>query len=175
MPVLSDGFKRALGSWPSGVAIVTTRAGDEIQGMTVSAFSSVSLDPPLVLICADKTSNTHALLQRSGCFAVNILAADQADLALHFADKTREATRFQGLSCGRGVTGAPLIPGVVASIDCVTLDNVDAGDHVIHVGRADHVATYDRPPLLYLRSGFGAFARHRERPQREDQCSSPTA
>jgi flavin reductase (DIM6/NTAB) family NADH-FMN oxidoreductase RutF len=155
--VTPDTFRRALGSWGSGVAIVTARLGDEVHGMTVSALSSVSLDPPLVLVCADKSSNTHALMQRSGCFAANILADDQEALALRFADKKQEATRFVGLPVDHGPTGSPLLPDAVASIDCVTLQSVDAGDHVIHVGRAEHVVVSERRPLLYLRSAFGAF------------------
>lgn len=173
MAVSSEAFRRALGCWGSGVAIVTTRAGEKIHGMTVSALSSVSLDPPLVLVCADKASNTHALMQRSCCFAANILAAGQETLALRFADKRQEATRFDGLAVEQGVTGAPLLPDVAAGIDCVTVDCVDAGDHAIYVGRVEYVVSSDRPPLLYLRSVFGNFAG--QKTGRPGQCASSTA
>ncbi len=173
MTVSSLAFKRALACWGSGVTIVTARAGTEIHGMTVSAFSSVSLDPPLVLVCADKGSNTHKLMQRSGCFAANILAEDQRALALRFADKRQEATRFDGVAFQQAITGAPLLLDVVASIDCVTVDSFDAGDHVIHLGRVEHAVSTDRRPLLYFRSEFGNFDDRRDF-SRSDQFSSTT-
>ncbi len=109
--VLVADLKRVLSRRASGVAIVTARAGDRIHGMTVSAFTEVSLDPPLVLVCADKSSNTHPLIAEGRVFAVNLLARDQEALSNRFASKVDEDRRFEGLAFDRGETGAPLLAG----------------------------------------------------------------
>jgi flavin reductase (DIM6/NTAB) family NADH-FMN oxidoreductase RutF len=155
MPVDAESFKRALGSWASGVTIVTSQHGGERLGMTVSAFSSVSLAPPLVLVCADKSSNTNALIQKSGTFTVNVLAAGQSALSNLFADKKREAIRFDGLDCRPGATGCPRLPGVLATLDCRVHEAVDAGDHWVYIGavEAAEIAS-DKEPLVYHRGGY---------------------
>jgi len=149
-----DAFKRTLGSWPSGVTIVTSEHDGHRMGMTVSAFSSVSLDPPLVLVCADKASNTNKLIQASGAFTVNVLGREQSALSALFADKKREAIRFDGLDWKTGATGCPRIPGALAHIDCRVRDAVDAGDHFVYVGSVE-ASTIDaeQEPLVYWR-GF---------------------
>ena len=158
MPVDAESFKRALGSWASGVTIVTSQHGGERLGMTVSAFSSVSLAPPLVLVCADKGSNTNALIQKSGNFTVNVLAAGQSALSNLFADKKREAIRFDGLDCRAGATGCPRLPGVLAVLDCRVHEAVDAGDHWVYIGavEAADIAS-DKEPLVYHRWAYKAL------------------
>lgn len=159
MAVSSELFRRALGRWASGVAIVTSRAGERIHGMTVSAFSSVSLDPPLVLVCADKTSDTYALIAEAGFFAVNILAAEQRELSDRFASKKDEHRRFEGLETHTAVTGAPLLPGCLAHIDCRVVATHDAGDHVIYVGRVEAIREdASRQPLLHFQGGYWGLA-----------------
>ncbi|MGH0032067.1 MAG: flavin reductase family protein [Myxococcota bacterium] len=159
MTVSAEEFKGALGRWATGVTIVTTRAGDRVHGMTVSAFTEVSLDPPLVLFCADKASNTLPLIEAAGVFAVNVLARDQEALSNRFASKKDEWKRFEGLDCEEGPTGAPLLPGTVASLDCRVVMSHDHGDHVVYVGEVAEIRTSDRPPLLYFGGGYGAFGR----------------
>jgi flavin reductase (DIM6/NTAB) family NADH-FMN oxidoreductase RutF len=155
MPVDTDRFKRALGSWTSGVTIVTSAHDGERLGMTVSAFSSVSLAPPLVLVCADKASNTNTLIQKSGAFTVNILAAGQSALSNLFADKKREAIRFDGLECETGATGCPRLPGVLAVLDCRVHEAVDAGDHWVYIGVVEDAAIEsDKQPLVYHRGAY---------------------
>jgi flavin reductase (DIM6/NTAB) family NADH-FMN oxidoreductase RutF len=159
LPVSSEQFRQALGRWASGVAIVTSRAGERVHGMTVSAFSSVSLDPPLVLVCADKTSDTYAVIAEAGFFAVNILSSEQRDLSNRFASKKDEHRRFVGLETREACTGAPLLPGCLAHLDCQVVATHDAGDHVIYVGRveaADEDA--DREPLLHFQSAYRTLA-----------------
>jgi flavin reductase (DIM6/NTAB) family NADH-FMN oxidoreductase RutF len=147
-----DTFKRTLGSWASGVTIVTSQHAGERLGMTVSAFSSVSLDPPLVLVCADKNSNTNTLIHASRTFTVNVLGRDQTALSNLFADKKREAIRFDGLDCKTGATGCPRIPGALASLDCTVRDAVDAGDHWIYVGAVEAAEIdAEQEPLVYWR------------------------
>jgi len=158
MSVSADTFRHALGHWASGVAIVTSAAGDRIHGMTVSAFSSVSLDPPLVLVCADKTSHTLVLIEESGVFAVNVLSHGQQALSNRFASKKDEDRRFEGLAWRRGATGAPLLPGVLGAIDCRVVAAHDAGDHVIYVGRVETAEVLAGEPLVYYASRYRALA-----------------
>ncbi len=154
MPVSPDDFKKALSCWATGVTIVTARAGDRVHGMTVSAFTEVSLDPPLVLVCADKTSNTHPLIAEGGVFAVNVLSRDQAELSNRFASKKDEHLRFVDLEYETGKTGAPLLAGTAATLDCTLVATHDAGDHVIYVGRVEWARNTEREPLLYWGSAY---------------------
>ena len=149
MPVTADEFRAALARWASGVAIVTAAAGDRVHGMTVSSFASVSLDPPLVLVCADKSSITLEVLEAGGVFAVNVLADDQQPLSDRFASKKDEHRRFEGVSWRRGATGAPLLDGTVAALDCRVVAAHDAGDHVIYVGQVEVAEVHGGEPLLY--------------------------
>ena len=157
MAVTVDEYKAGLDRWASGVTIVTARAGDRIHGMTVSDFSGVSLDPPLVSVCADKTSNTLALIRDGQCFAVNVLAAGQEALSNKFASKKQEWERFDGLETEDGPSGAPLLPGCVSNIDCTLLAEHDAGDHVIFVGQVERITSRDLEPLLYFGGAYGRF------------------
>lgn len=155
MPVDTDTFKRSLGSWPSGVTIVTSQHGAERLGMTVSAFTSVSLVPPLILVCADKASNTNKLIHASRSFTVNVLGREQSALSNLFADKKREAIRFDDLDCKTGATGCPRLPGALASLDCTVRDVVDAGDHIVYVGTVeDAIIDAEQEPLVYWRGGY---------------------
>jgi len=153
-PLDADTFKRALASWASGVSVVTARDGERVHGLTVSAFSSVSLEPPLVLVCLDKTSNTLQLVDAGKVFSVNILAEDHEELSQRFASKEHEDRRFEGLECSYGVNGCPHIPGAVSTLDCRVVNTVDAGDHVLYLGQVEAAHTSDRPPLIYLRGQY---------------------
>ena len=137
---------------------MTTRYGERVHGMTVSAFTEVSLEPPLVLVCADRSSNTRPLVDAAGVFAVNILSRDQEALSNRFASKKEEARRFEGLEYDTGTTGAPLLRGVVANLDCRVVANHEHGDHVVYVGSVEAVRCTDREPLLYFGGGYGALA-----------------
>jgi flavin reductase (DIM6/NTAB) family NADH-FMN oxidoreductase RutF len=156
--VTAEEFKAALRGWTSGVAIVTSRAGDEIHGMTVSAFSSVSMLPPLVLICADKSSNTNPLIVRGQVFAVNVLAADQQALSIRFASKHEEWRRFEGIDWSELATGAPILAGVASALDCRVVATHDAGDHLIHVGSVEAATSGGGEPLLYFDAAYRTLA-----------------
>ena len=159
MAVDRQQFRAALRHWASGVTVITTRAGERALGMTVSAFSSVSLEPPLVLVCADKTSHTCPAIAESGVFAVNVLAADQSELSNRFATDGNEAVRFDGLACRSGPTGAPWLPGAVAVLDCRLVDTHEAGDHRIYVGRVEATEVHaGREPLLYYDAAYHVLA-----------------
>jgi flavin reductase (DIM6/NTAB) family NADH-FMN oxidoreductase RutF len=152
-------FKSALRQWASGVTIVTTRCGERIFGMTASAFSSVSLDPPLVLVCIEKKAHTLPWIVESGVFAVNVLAEGQHELSNRFATDGNESVRFDGLACRSGPSGAPWLPDTVAVLDCRVAGAHEAGDHWIYVGEvqtAEVVA--GREPLLYYDATYRSLA-----------------
>ena len=157
MTISAEDFKRALSRRASGVAVVTARNGEKIHGMTVSAFTEVSLSPPLVLVCADKTSNTLPVIRAGGVFAINVLAREQQALSNRFASKKDEDKRFHGLEFDVGRTGAPLLRGVAVNIDCRVVAEHEAGDHVIYIGEVQEVRSFDHDPLLYFRGTYGSF------------------
>ena len=157
MSITAEQFKEALRRWASGVTIVTARAGERIHGMTVSAFTSVSMAPPLVLICADKTSDTLQVIDAGGVFAANVLARGQEALSDRFAWGD-EATRFEGVEWHERKTGSPLLAGACAAFDCRVVACHDAGDHVIYVGRVEGLETSDAEPLLYRAGKYRALA-----------------
>lgn len=158
MAVAPDALKAVLGRRAAAVAIVTARDGERVHGMTVTAYTEVSLEPPLVLVCADRSSNTHPLIAAGGVFALNLLSEGQAELSNRFASKKDEARRFESLEWETAVTGAPILPGVLGALDCRVVAAHEAGDHVIYVGRVEAVRSFpEREPLLYQRGTYGAF------------------
>jgi flavin reductase (DIM6/NTAB) family NADH-FMN oxidoreductase RutF len=158
MAIDVETFKRALGSWASGVTIVTSRHAELQHGMTASAFCSVSAEPPQVLVCANRDSSTHRVIERSHCFSVSILAAGQEELSNLFADKSREELRFEGLACTTGATGCPRIPGALAHLDCRVVRAVEAGTHVIYIGLVEDASIREAPPLAFYRGRYQRLA-----------------
>lgn len=143
-------FKAALGQWPSGVSVVTTRVGSMPAGMTVSAFFSVSLAPPLVAVCLDRKAATLGLITQSGRFAVNVLSSGQSELSDRFATRDNEPTRFDGVALARVEgAGSPLLAGAIVHIDCELRATHDAGDHVLCVGEVGVAVTHPGMPLIY--------------------------
>jgi flavin reductase (DIM6/NTAB) family NADH-FMN oxidoreductase RutF len=135
----------------SGVTVVTTRRGDERFGLTASSFVSVSVDPPLVLVCVARTASAHSVIEESRVFAVNILGVHQLDAGLRFAGLKPEITdRFEGLTWASGATGSPLLVDAIASLDCRLHASHPGGDHTIFVGEVVHaVLPRNEAPLLY--------------------------
>ncbi|MCU0464616.1 MAG: flavin reductase family protein [Anaerolineae bacterium] len=151
-------FRQSLSQWASGVTVVTLAHGGEYHGMTASSFSSVSLTPPLILVCIAHHAATHARLMETGAFAVNILAEHQADLGKRFAGMMPDITdRFADLTITTAETGSPLLDGVLAALDCRTHQTVEAGDHTILIGEI--VAAHVNPgePLIYSNRRWGGF------------------
>lgn len=154
----SRAFRNALGEFATGVAIVTTQVGDEAPiGITVNSFSSVSLDPPLVLWCLDKGSDRLDAFERCDGFTINILAETQQ----HLSDQLSRSGQSQldGISVHEGVNGCPFLSGALATFECEVHARHDAGDHIIMVGR---VKSFQQPsasaPLIYHRGGYRALA-----------------
>ena len=158
MPIDQDAFKEALRGWASGVTVVTSRAGDKVHGMTVSAFSSVSADPPLVLVCANRASKTHGVIEEGGVFAVNILAEHQQDVSNVFASSKHEDSRLERVRWREGETGAPLIDEALASFECEVRSAHHEGSHTIYIGRVEAVHTTDAAPLLYYKGGYRSLS-----------------
>ncbi len=151
-------YRTALGRFASGVTVVTSRGGDDRDvGMTVSAFSALSLSPPLILLCVDHAASVAPVLCHTERFAVNVLAEGQEALSRRFAE--REVDRFDGVAFARGQHGIPLLDGAVAHLECRTVTRHPGGDHTILVGEVLSTAVHDGDPLLYYRGGYGRLAR----------------
>lgn len=151
-------FRSVLGRFASGVTVVTIRDAAGIDhGMTVSAFCSVSLVPPLVLICVEKGASMYEALGRSTRFAVNVLEARQEEVARRFSDEHPD--RFEGVGFTRGLTGAAIIDDCLASIECDVLSRHPGGDHTIVIGSVIGAATHEGRPLLYYRGGYATLER----------------
>jgi flavin reductase (DIM6/NTAB) family NADH-FMN oxidoreductase RutF/DNA-binding GntR family transcriptional regulator len=149
-------FRDVMGRFASGVTVITTRSGGADSGTTASAVSSLSLDPPMVLVCLNMTSSTQAAVRDAGCFAVNILGADQSDLAYQFATKSG-AAKFEGAEILRGERDVPLLAGALAHIQCRVAETVVGGTHTVFLGEVDHAAASEGAPLTYFRGTFGRF------------------
>jgi flavin reductase (DIM6/NTAB) family NADH-FMN oxidoreductase RutF len=155
MGISTGHFKTALRQWPSGVSVVTTRVGSVSAGMTVSAFFSVSLSPPLVAVCIDRKAVTLGLIAQSGRFAVNVLSSAQSELSDRFAAKDNEPARFDGVALDAVESArSPLISGAVVHLDCELTATHDAGDHVLCVGQVGVALTHPGAPLIYHASGY---------------------
>ena len=153
MSVSPDEFRSVLGRFPSGVTVVTTTARDRSdQGMTVSAFCSVSLEPPLVLICIEKTASAYDALTTAPGFVVNILSASQEQIARRFS--IVDIDRFEGVGYSRSQNGFAVLDDVLGVIECATFAMHDAGDHTIIVGEVEAARAENRTPLLYYRGGY---------------------
>ncbi len=149
-------FRRALGQFASGVTVVTTRdASGRPHGLTVSAFCSVSLRPPLVLVCIDRRSEANAGMRESGLFAVSVLAEGQEDVSRRFAAHGR--AKVQDFPFVEGGHGLPLVPGALAHLECRVRSAHDEGDHTVWVGEVRGLAAQPGPPLLHHAGAYGAF------------------
>ncbi len=147
-------FRSACGLFASGVTVVTRRLPDEAPyGMTVSSFTSVSLDPPLILVCIDSKARFLRELAADEPFAVNILSERQQHLAMRFADR-REDDRFSGVEWSAGWNGLPLLHGVVVTFACRLKQNVPSGDHAILIGEVHEIQRHKGSPLVWCDRGY---------------------
>ena len=152
MAVDEAAFKLAMSHFASGVTIVTTVHEDTRFGMTVASFASLSLHPPLVLICVEKSVKSHDAIAGARKFGVSFLAAEQADISSRFA--SRREDKFEGVGVRTGMLGVPLIEGALTTIECTLYEQLPGGDHTIFVGEVVDVQTREGVPLLYYRSGY---------------------
>lgn len=148
-------FREVLGRFATGVTVVTTCDGTQRSGITVNAFTSVSLDPPLVLICIERIAQIHDVLLHSGFFAVNILGTAQQSLSECFASRSRlRHDAFCDAASHTVTTGAPILDGAHAFVDCRTIAVYPGGDHSIFVGQVEALGSGGDMPLLYYRGTY---------------------
>jgi flavin reductase (DIM6/NTAB) family NADH-FMN oxidoreductase RutF len=158
--VQSEDYRNVMRHWPSGVTVVTVLDGGTAHGMTASAFTSVSINPPLVLVVVDKRWRSHGFLLQGRVFCVNILTEDQVDISDRFAGRQGDiADRFAGLATAVAASGAPVLTDALAWLDCRLDQHYDAGDHAIFVGRvlAVGVPHPEARPLLYHDTRYRAL------------------
>ncbi len=159
--VTADIFRSVIGRFASGITVITAvdDAGAD-HGMTATAFASVSLVPPLVLVCVDLSSTMHDVLEGAAHFAVSLLSAGQEELSRRFGSGEAqrggiaEADRFEGVGYTRSASGAALLNDALAHIECRVHDRHVAGDHTIVIGEVESAVAFDARPLLYYRSGY---------------------
>ena len=149
-------FRSVMGHFASGVTIITTRNAGVDYGLTASAVSSLSLDPPMLLICVNKTAHTRGAIARSQVFAVNILRENQSELARHFASSRLD--KFDGLSISYGALGAPLLGDMLATLECRVTAEVPGGTHSIFLAEVHSAQASEGMPLTYFRGRMGRFA-----------------
>jgi len=152
-------FRRVIGHFATGVAIVTSRRDDGTGcGLTVSAVTSVSLHPTLVLVCVDRASETHGWMERAGVFAANVLEEGKGEtLARRFAGSGQD-DKFRGVAWHTERTGSPVLDDALAWLDCRVTAALPGGDHTIFVGEVVAADAREGTPLLYYRGGYGRFA-----------------
>jgi len=153
MPITNEEFRSALSRFASGVSVVTTRDVDgKLHGITVSAFSSVSLDPPLILVCIERSAGSHHVFQESGVFVVNILSSEQRHLSERFASQLPE--RFDGVEMTLNIDGIPILANCLANLECRVKLTADGGDHSVFIGEVESASVNDGDPLIYFRSDY---------------------
>ena len=159
MTIDHDLFRSVLGRFASGITVVTTRDADGRDvGMTVSAFSSVSLEPPMISVCIERRASMFRALQVAVQFGVSILASDQEALSRRFA-AMESSHRFEGIGYERGESGVVLLDEALAHIECRVVAQHEAGDHTIFIGLVERADARDARPLLYYRGGYAQLER----------------
>ncbi len=149
-------FRSFAGHFATGVAVVTARgAAGDLSGVTINAVTSLSLDPPLYLVCLDNSSNTLGLLRETRAFALHFLARDQAAISRLFASKRPD--KFSGIIYAIGETGSPIIDGVLAAAECVVTELTAMGDHTIVIGEVRSTRVNGGEPLLYHRGAYAVL------------------
>ncbi len=154
MTVSNDQFRKVMGHFATGVTVVTTRihSSGEPWGFTVNSFTSVSLNPPLILVCVGHDSESARAMAGAAHFAVNFLTEEQQEISRLFASKA--ADRFKNLAYSEGVHGSPLIDGCLGYVECKKVATHNHGDHAILIGEVLEAHARSGEPLLYFRSGY---------------------
>jgi len=146
-------LRKVMGCFATGVTIITTRdQSGKPYGLTANAVTSLSLTPPLLLICVDRKAETYPHFFDSKTFVLNILAEDQEAISRRFA--TTGGDKFRGLEFELGRLGTPILPGTLGHVECRIIDTLEGGDHVIHIGEVEHAEARDGRPLLFFRGSY---------------------
>jgi flavin reductase (DIM6/NTAB) family NADH-FMN oxidoreductase RutF len=151
-----DEFRKVLGHFASGVTVITTCDSEgRPTGLTASAFTSVSLDPPLVLVCVSHKSQSYPAIVERGRFAVNFLRREQEDVSRRFA--TSRLDKFEGVPHRVSELGLPLLTEALAHVECVIVNTHVEGDHTVFIGRVENSGTTDGMPLMYYRGKYDSL------------------
>jgi flavin reductase (DIM6/NTAB) family NADH-FMN oxidoreductase RutF len=157
VPISETEFRNALSRFASGVSVVTTSDNQgRFYGITVSAFCSVSLEPPLVLICIEKSTASHFAIRESQAFIVNVLQHSQIAISQRFAEPVPD--KFENVAYRPGISGIPCLEGSLANIECWISEIYEAGDHSVIVGSVESASVAGGDPLLYFRGRYGSLA-----------------
>ena len=157
MPVSPDEFRSALSRFASGVTVVTARdAAGRFFGITVSAFCSVSLEPPLVLICLENATASRQAVETAGTFVVNVLDSSAADISERFASQLDD--KFDDADFTLNIDGVPILTSSIAVLECRVRNTCDGGDHSIFIGEVEQLSFADGDPLIYFRSDYRTIA-----------------
>jgi len=155
MAIDDQGFKDALKLWASGVTVVTSNSEKHgLKGMTATSFSSVSLEPPQILVCINKSADTGDAVLEEKAFAVNILNSEQQEVSNQFAGGASQKDRFANINWHKGETGSPLFDDALASIECTVVEQVLAGSHWVIIGEVQNATCNSGKPLLYFDSSY---------------------
>ena len=153
MPISKDEFRAALGRFASGVTVVTTRDSDgRLHGITVSAFCSVSLEPPLILVCIEKNTGSHYAFEQSSSFVVNLLREDQRHISNRFASYL--PGKFETVKYRSGIDDLPILEDALANLECRLINSHPNGDHTIFVGQIERATVNDGKPLVYFHGNY---------------------
>jgi len=153
MPIDKNELRRVMGHFATGVTVITTRSkSGKLHGLTANALTSVSLAPPLLLICVDKKADSYPSFEESKVFTVNILASDQEGVSRRFA--VSGGNKFEGVSHRIGANGAPILEGTLGYLECAIVNGLDGGDHTIYLGEVLQAETREAKPLLFYRGGY---------------------
>lgn len=159
MPIDRTDLRRVMGNFATGVAVITTRDVDgKPYGLTANALCSVSLAPPLLLICVDKSAESHPAFERSQRFAINILGFEHEEISRRFA--VSGGDKFVDVPHRTGATGVPVLEDVLAVVECRVVAAHDAGDHTIYVGEVEHLEGSEGNPLLFFRGKYRRLSDH---------------
>ena len=150
--------RQVMGRFATGVTVVTTRAGDEVCGMTANAVMSLSLDPPLIVVSVEKTAHMHGALLESRCFAVNVLKQEHESLSRRFARKGPKD--FSGLGCTVEETGSPILDEALAYADCRVVEVLSGGDHDMFVGELLAAGSRHGQPLIFYGGNYARLHRN---------------
>lgn len=153
MTISKDEFRNALSKFASGVTVITLKDKDgNSHGITVSAFSSVSLDPPLVLVCIDNNAGSHSAFHESKRFVVNILSEDQEEHSNQFASKIPD--KFINIHHHEGLEGIPVLKNAIVNLECRLVNDFTAGDHTIFIGEIERTHINEGKPLVYYQGNY---------------------
>lgn len=153
MAIEKNELRRVMGHFATGVTVITSiRTSGELHGLTANAFTSVSLIPPLLLVCIDKKAESYPCFDESRVFTVNVLSSDQEAISRRFA--VTGGDKFTGVSHRIGANGAPILDGALAYLECRVTEKIDGGDHTIYIGEIEQAETKEGKPLLFFRGGY---------------------